>query len=143
MSDWQAMGGASPAAASVTYPAEAEAQVTFLTSVLKFVQACSLIQPYILALSFQLRDLHKPQMPKSCAPGIRKLWEVNERTSAPAILADAATAEAQFLCPIVSLCFIPFLKMCIFGDREMQIYIYTHVGSQLSDLDHIYIYLAV
>ena len=94
MSDWQAMGGASPAA-SVTYPAEAEAQVTFLTSVLKFVQACSLIQPYILALSFQLRDLHKPQMSKSCAHGIRILWEVNGRSSAPANMANAAKAEAH------------------------------------------------
>ena len=142
MSDWQAMGEASPAA-NVTDPAEAEAQVIFLTYVLNFVQTYPLIQPYIFALSFQLRDLHKPHMPKSCAPGIRILWEVNKRTSAPAILGDAATAEAQFLCPIVSLCFIPFLKMCFFGDREMQIYIYTHVGSQLSDLDHIYIYICV
>ena len=84
MSDWQAMGEASPAA-NVTDPAEAEAQVIFLTYVLNFVQTYPLIQPYIFALSFQLRDLHKPQMPKSCAPGIRMLWEVNERTSAPAI----------------------------------------------------------
>ena len=95
MSDWQAMGGASPAAASVTYPAEAEAQVTFLTSVLNFVQTCPLIQPYIFALSFRLRDLHKPQMSKSCAHGIRILWEVNGRSSAPANMANAAKAEAH------------------------------------------------
>ena len=116
------MGGASPAA-NVTDLAEAEAQVIFLTYVLNFVQTYPLIQPYIFVLPFQLRDLHKPQMPKSCARGIAVLWEVNGRTSAPANLADAATAEAQLLCPIVSC----LSWRCVFLEIEKFKYTYTHM----------------
>ena len=72
-------------------------------------------------------------MPKSCAHvgGQRK----NFCTSKP-----GRCGNGRGTTPLPN-CFMPFLEMCIFGDREIQIYIYTHVGSQLSELDHIYIYV--
>ena len=96
-----------------------------------FAQTCPLSQPAIFVLPFQFRDLHKPQMPKSCAHvgGQRK----NFCTSKP-----GRCGNGRGTTPLPNW-FMPFLKMCIFGDREIQIYIYTHIGSRFGPYICIYI----